>query len=404
MGPNGKWVEVQIRTARMDEIAEKGYAAHWKYKQAGVKESNLDNWINKIRELLENPVGNAIDFVDNFKMNLFTEEIFIFTPAGDLKTLPFESTALDFAYEIHTQVGSRCLGSKVNGKLVPLSHKLKSGDQVEIITSSKQKPKEDWLNFVKTSRAKSKIKNALKEEKKIIGGDGKEILIRKLRHLKITFNKEIEDDLSKFFNLDSLELYYQFGTGMLSNKEIRDFVALKNRGWFSIIKKKITRKGSNHKIDSSVTSYDEGIILFGSDRQALDYNFAKCCSCIAGDPIFGFTTISQGIKIHNANCPNSIQLRSRYSYRILEAVWKSKDVFNFTSKIKIRGIDQIGLINKVSRLISDQLNVNIESINISSNAGMFQGEISINVLNISHLENLIKELENIEGIETVERL
>ena len=337
-------------------------------------------------------------------MNLFTEEIFIFTPAGDLKTLPFESTALDFAYEIHTQVGSRCLGSKVNGKLVPLSHKLKSGDQVEIITSSKQKPKEDWLNFVKTSRAKSKIKNALKEEKKIIGGDGKEILIRKLRHLKITFNKEIEDDLSKFFNLDSLELYYQFGTGMLSNKEIRDFVALKNRGWFSIIKKKITRKGSNHKIDSSVTSYDEGIILFGSDRQALDYNFAKCCSCIAGDPIFGFTTISQGIKIHNANCPNSIQLRSRYSYRILEAVWKSKDVFNFTSKIKIRGIDQIGLINKVSRLISDQLNVNIESINISSNAGMFQGEISINVLNISHLENLIKELENIEGIETVERL
>jgi GTP pyrophosphokinase len=404
MGPNGKWVEVQIRTARMDEIAEKGYAAHWKYKQAGVKESNLDNWINKIRELLENPDGNAIDFVDNFKMNLFTEEIFIFTPAGDLKTLPFESTALDFAYEIHTQVGSRCLGSKVNGKLVPLSHKLKSGDQVEIITSSKQKPKEDWLNFVKTSRAKSKIKNALKEEKKIIGGDGKEILIRKLRHLKITFNKEIEDDLSKFFNLDSLELYYQFGTGMLSNKEIRDFVALKNRGWFSIIKKKITRKGSNHKIDSSVTSYDKGIILFGSDRQALDYNFAKCCSCIAGDPIFGFTTISQGIKIHNANCPNSIQLRSRYSYRILEAVWKSKDVFNFTSKIKIRGIDQIGLINKVSRLISDQLNVNIESINISSNAGMFQGEISINVLNISHLENLIKELENIEGIETVERL
>ena len=404
MGPNGKWVEVQIRTARMDEIAEKGYAAHWKYKQAGVKESNLDNWINKIRELLENPDGNAIDFVDNFKMNLFTEEIFIFTPAGDLKTLPFESTALDFAYEIHTQVGSRCLGSKVNGKLVPLSHKLKSGDQVEIITSSKQKPKEDWLNFVKTSRAKSKIKNALKEEKKLIGADGKEILIRKLRHLKITFNKEIEDDLSKFFNLDSLELYYQFGTGMLGNKEIRDFVSLKNRGWFSIIKKKITRKGSNHKIDSSIISFDKGIILFGSDRLALDYNFAKCCSCIAGDPIFGFTTISQGIKIHNANCPNSIQLRSRYSYRILEAVWKSKDVFNFTSKIKIRGIDQIGLINKVSRLISDQLNVNIESINISSNAGMFQGEISINVLNISHLENLIKELENIEGIETVERL
>jgi len=404
MGPNGKWVEVQIRTARMDEIAEKGYAAHWKYKQSGLKESNLDNWINKIRELLESQDGNAIDFVDNFKMNLFTEEIFIFTPAGDLKTLPFESTALDFAYEIHTQVGSKCLGTKVNGKLVPLSHTLKSGDQVEIITSNKQKPKEDWLSFVKTSRAKSKIKNALKEEKKIIGADGKEILIRKLRHLKITFNKEIEDDLTKFFNLDSLELYYQFGTGILSNKDIREFVSLKNRGWFSIIKKKISRKDNKQKIELATPIYDKGIILFGSDKQELDYNFAKCCSCIAGDEIFGFTTISQGIKIHNSNCPNSIQLRSRYSYRILLAIWKTKDEFNFTSKIKIKGIDQLGLINKVTRLISDLLNVNIESINISSNAGMFQGEISVNVLNISHLENLIKKLENIEGIETVERL
>lgn len=404
MGPNGKWVEVQIRTARMDEIAEKGYAAHWKYKQSGVKESNLDNWINKIRELLESQDGNAIDFVDNFKMNLFTEEIFIFTPAGDLKTLPFESTALDFAYEIHTQVGSKCLGTKVNGKLVPLSHTLKSGDQVEIITSNKQKPKEDWLSFVKTSRAKSKIKNALKEDKKIIGADGKEILIRKLRHLKITFNKEIEDDLTKFFNLDTLDLYYQFGTGILSNKDIREFVSLKNRGWFSIIKKKISRKENIQKVDATIPIYDKGIILFGSDKQALDYNFAKCCSCIAGDQIFGFTTISQGIRIHNVNCPNSIQLRSRYSYRILEAIWKTKDEFNFTSKIRIKGIDQLGLINKVTRLISDLLNVNIESINISSNAGMFQGEISVNVLNISHLENLIKKLESIDGIETVERL
>lgn len=404
MGPNGKWVEVQIRTARMDEIAEKGYAAHWKYKQSGVKESNLDNWINKIRELLENQDGNAIDFVDNFKMNLFTEEIFIFTPAGDLKTLPFESTALDFAYEIHTQVGSRCLGTKVNGKLVPLSHTLKSGDQVEIITSNKQKPKEDWLKFVKTSRAKSKIKNALKEEKKIIGAEGKEILIRKLRHLKIIFNKTIEDDLTKFFNLDSLELYYQFSTGILTNKDIREFVSLKNRGWFSLIKKKITRKDNSQNIEVKTPIYDKGIILFGQDKQILDYNFSKCCSCIAGDEIFGFTTISQGIKVHNSNCPNSIQLRSRYSYRILQASWKTKEEYNFTSTIKIKGIDQIGLINKVTKLISDLLNVNIESINISSNAGMFQGEISVNVLNISHLENLIKKLENIEGIESVERL
>ena len=238
MGPNGKWVEVQIRTARMDEIAEKGYAAHWKYKQTGVKESNLDNWINKVRELLESDDANAIDFVDNFKMNLFSDEIYIFTPAGDLKTLPYDSTPLDFAFEIHTQIGSRCLGAKVNGKLVPLSYNLKSGDQVEIITSNKQKPKEDWLSFVKTSRAKSKIKNALKEEKKIIGAEGKEILVRKLRHLKIIFNKETENDLTKFFGVDSLDLYYQFGVGILTNKDIRNFVNLKNRGWFSIIRKK----------------------------------------------------------------------------------------------------------------------------------------------------------------------
>lgn len=405
MGPNGKWVEVQIRTSRMDEIAEKGYAAHWKYKQAGVKESNLDNWINKVRELLESDDANAIDFVDNFKMNLFTEEIFIFTPAGDLKTLPYEATPLDFAFEIHTQIGNSCLGAKVNGKLVPLSYTLKSGDQVEIITSSKQKPKEDWLSFVKTSRAKSKIKNALKEEKKRIGSEGKEILIRKLRHLKVGFNKQTENNLTKFFGLDSLDLYYQFGVGILTNKDIREFVNLRNRGWFSIIKKKIVRSDNTIEFkDKKENIYENGIILFGEQKQKLDYQFAKCCSSIAGDQIFGFTTINDGIKVHNYNCPNAIQLRSRYSYRILPATWKTKEQFNFTSTIKISGIDQIGLINKVTRLISELLNVNIESLNISSSAGVFQGELSVRVLNISHLETLIKKLESIDGIESVKRL
>ncbi len=406
MGPNGKWVEVQIRTSRMDEIAEKGFAAHWKYKQSGAKDTNLDNWINKIRELLESSDANAIDFVDNFKMNLFTEEIFIFTPAGDLKTLPFESTPLDFAYEIHTQVGSKCLGAKVNGKLVPLSYTLKSGDQVEIITSNKQKPKEDWLSFVKTSRAKSKIKNSLKEDKKLIGSEGKEILARKLRHIKIPFNTQTENELIKFFDAkSSLDVFYQFGVGALGNKDIRDFAQKKNQGWFTFLKNKITRKEKNKEpIVNELLKYDNGIIYFGDNKQILDYKFAKCCSAIAGDSIFGFTTISDGIKVHNTNCPNSIQLRSRYAYRVILANWKTKDQVNFTSVLKITGIDQLGLINKLTKVISDQLNVNIESINISSKDGMFDGDISVVVNNKIHLENLISKLSETEGVDNVERV
>jgi len=408
MGPNGKWVEVQIRTVRMDEIAEKGYAAHWKYKQQGDKDNSLDEWINRIREMLENPDSNAVDFVDDFKMNLFSDEIFVFTPAGDLKTLPLNATPLDFAFEIHTQVGSKCLGSKVNGKLVPLSYSLKSGDQVEIITSNKQKPKEDWLSFVKTSRAKSKIKNALKEEKKRIGKEGKEILQRKLKHIKIPFNNKTETDLIRFFHLKtSLDLYYQFGAGMLTNKDIRSFATKRDNGWYGYIKNKIS--GSNNpknqkSVNFKAKSTKDHIVLFGVEKQQLEYKLAKCCSPISGDDIFGFTTINEGIKVHSNNCPNAIQLHSRYAYRILNAQWTNKDNIHFKTKLHLSGIDQLGLINNVTRIISNQLNVNIASINISTKDGIFEGYIAVNVFSKIHLSNLIEKLQKIDGINNVERL
>lgn len=405
MGPSGKWVEVQIRTIRMDDIAEKGFAAHWKYKHTSSKESNLDNWINKIRELLENPNSDAIDFIDEFKMNLYSNEIFIFTPNGDLKTLPQYSTPLDFAYEIHTEVGSKCLGAKVNGKLVPFSHTLKSGDQVEIITSEKQTPKKDWLNFVKTSRAKSKIKNALKEEKKKIAFEGKEILSRKLRHLKLNLNHDTENKMLKFLNLkNSLEMYYQFGTGSLDNKHIRAFVNNKNQGWYGILKNKIYKNDIANSNTDLKDKKQKPIVLFGNDNQKLDYKLAKCCHSIKGDDIFGFTTISDGIKVHNANCPNAIQLQSRYAYRILSAKWADYDIFKYSSILRVSGMDQIGLINKITKLISNDLNVNITSINISSNNGVFDGEMSLLVNNKKHLDSVINKLESLDGIESVIRL
>jgi GTP pyrophosphokinase len=404
MGPNGKWVEVQIRTERMDDIAEKGFAAHWKYKNSS-KESNLDNWINRIRELLESPNANAIDFVDDFKMNLFSEEIFIFTPNGDLKTLPKDATPIDFAYEIHTEVGSRCLGAKVNGKLVPFSHSLKSGDQVEIITSNKQSPKEDWLSFVKTSRAKSKIKNALKEEKKLIAAEGKEILKRKLRHIKVTLDHNTENEMLKYFNLkNSLDMYYMFGVGALNNKHIRSYVNTKNQGWYGLLKRKIYNKESSTTTEKVKAPTNKPTVIFGDDQQVLDYKLAKCCSSIQGDEIFGFTTINDGIKVHNVNCPNAIQLQSRYAYRIIPAKWATVENLEYSSVLRISGYDQIGLVSKITKLISNEMNVNISSINIVSNDGVFDGRISVLVINKVHLENLINKLENVEGVESVVRL
>jgi GTP pyrophosphokinase len=302
-------------------------------------------------------------------------------------------------------VGSRCLGAKVNGKLVPFSHSLKSGDQVEIITSNKQSPKEDWLSFVKTSRAKSKIKNALKEEKKLIAAEGKEILKRKLRHIKVTLDHNTENEMLKYFNLkNSLDMYYMFGVGALNNKHIRSYVNTKNQGWYGLLKRKIYNKESSTTTEKVKAPTNKPTVIFGDDQQVLDYKVAKCCSSIQGDEIFGFTTINDGIKVHNVNCPNAIQLQSRYAYRIIPAKWATVENLEYSSVLRISGYDQIGLVSKITKLISNEMNVNISSINIVSNDGVFDGRISVLVINKVHLENLINKLENVEGVESVVRL
>ena len=399
MGDDGKWVEVQIRSKRMDDIAEKGYAAHWKYKQEGSKENLLDEWINNIRELLENPESNALDFIDDFKLNLYSGEIYVFTPNGELKTLPKKATALDFAFSIHTDIGLRCMGVKVNGKLVSLSHQLGSGDQVEVITSKKQRPRKDCLRFVITSRAKSKIKAALKEDKKRISGVGKEIAERKLKHLKLKFNKNTETELIKYFDAGtSLELYFRFGTGAISNTEIKEYVKVKNSGWYQTIKNKIY----NPKAKKSALKVAK-VIVFNDDDEVLDYEMAKCCNPIAGDVIFGFLTVVDGIKIHRSDCPNAIQLRANYAYRILKAKWVNKNEIDFIATINIKGIDKVGLMNNVTQIISNQMNVNIKSINISSSDGIFEGIITLKVHNVTFLKELTDKLGKVEAISSITR-
>ena len=401
IGDNGKWVEVQIRSKRMDEIAEKGYAAHWKYKQKGSKESSLDVWIEKIRELLQNPESNAVDFIDDFKLNLFFGEIYIFTPNGDLKTLPKGATALDFAFEIHTDVGLKCMGVKVNGKLVPLSHQLQSGDQVEVITSQKQRPREDWLRFVVTSRAKSKIKSALKEDKKVISVVGKEIAERKLKHLKLKLTSETEAELIKHFDTGtSIDLYFKFGTGAISNTEIKEFVRLKKGGWYQTIKNKIYGPSVS---TTQTRKESEKIIVFNNNDEVLKYKMAVCCNAIPGDLIFGFLTVVDGIKVHRSDCPNAIQLRSNYAYRILPSKWILKTEIDFVASINIKGIDSVGLMNKITQIISNQMNVNIKSINITSNDGVFGGSITLKVHNSSFLKELTDKLEKIKAITSITR-
>ncbi len=401
MGDDGKWVEVQIRSQRMDEIAEKGYAAHWKYKHGGSKENSLDAWIEKIRELLTNPESNAIDFIDDFKLNLYSGEIYIFTPGGDLKTLPKGGTALDFAFEVHTDVGLKCMGVKVNGKLVPLSHELQSGDQVEVITSQKQRPREDWLRFVATSRAKSKIKSALKEDKKVIAIVGKEIAERKLKHLKLKLTSETEIELVKHFDAGaSIDLYFRFGTGAISNTEIKEFVRLKKGGWYQTIKNKIYGPPSP-AIKSEKDS--EKVIVFNENDEVLDYKMAVCCNAIPGDLIFGFLTVVDGIKVHRSDCPNSIQLRSNYAYRVLKAKWISKGDIDFVASINIKGIDSVGLMNKITQIISNQMHVNIKSINISSDDGIFEGVITLKVHNVTFLKELTTKLKKIKAISSITR-
>jgi len=405
MGPKGKWVEIQIRSERMNEIAEKGYAAHFKYKHGKQKESGLDSWLNKLRESLENPDLNAIDFVEQFKMNLYAEEIYIFTPNGDIKSLPKGATAIDFAFAIHTEIGMHCRAAKVNNKLVQLGTVLNSGDQVEIITAKNQKPKLAWLDIVKTARAKSRIKSILKEEQKIIAEEGKEILSRKLRHIKIKFNDRTVNELVNFFKLKtSFDLFYRIGNGSIENKQLKKYANQKSNALVHFIKTKIKRSTAKPDEIQNVVTSNFDMLVFGKNEEKLVYSLSPCCNPIPGDQVFGFVTVSEGIKVHKHDCPNALSLQSQYSYRIINAKWIDSTQQGFKASISIIGIDKLGLANEVTRVISNSLHVNIHSINISGEEGFFQGEIVVSVKNNKQLDNLIKLLKKIEGLEKVERI
>jgi guanosine-3',5'-bis(diphosphate) 3'-pyrophosphohydrolase len=401
MGPRGQWVEVQIRTKRMNEIAEKGFAAHWKYKESS-SDSGLDQWVQKVRDMLKNPESNALDFLDDFKMNLFSDEIFIFTPKGALIQLPQTATALDFAFEIHTDVGATCIGAKVNHKLVPLSYKLQNGDQVEIITSSKQTPKEDWLNIVVTAKAKAKIKSALKEEKRKIADEGKEILERKMKSLKITYNSDNLHKLSYYFKLQSTQdLFFNVARGFIDMKDLREYQASEK-----VIENKPQDKIDNDQVQGllrNVKAKDSDILLIGEDMQKIDYKLANCCNPIPGDDVFGFVTVGDGIKIHRTNCPNAAKLMANYGYRIVKARWTNQQELAFLTGLRITGIDDVGLINKLTTVISTDFKVNIRSITVDSDNGIFEGSIMVYVNDTEHLDNLIKRLKTVKGITAVTR-
>ena len=405
MGPKGRWVEVQIRSERMNEIAEKGYAAHNKYKQGnGNGEDGLEEWVNKLQEALENAEVNAVDFVEQFKLNLYSKEIFVFTPQGELKSLPKGATPLDFAFSIHTEVGLRTRGARVNGKLVPLSTTLNSGDQVEIITSEKAKPNSNWLDYATTARARAKIKSSLKEEKKNIAEEGKAILARKLRAQKIPFNEKTVNELVVYFKLKtSLDLFYRVGVGTIDNPKLKDYAASRSNALVSFFKSKIRKTPLMEDIDKDeiTAKYDQ--LVFGRDEEVLDYKLANCCNPIPGDSVFGFITVSEGIKVHKKDCPNAIQLQSNFAYRIIQAKWKDSTQEEFKAVIKLTGIDNIGLVNDVTKEISNNMNVNIKNINFDSSDGIFTGKITVIVKNNSILKKLMEHLKKINGIDKVSR-
>ena len=402
MGPEGKWVEVQIRTNRMDDLAENGYASHWKYKDSfSEKESKLENWLVRIREMLENPDPDALEFIDDFKLNLFSDEMFVFTPKGDMKTLPVNSTALDFAFEIHTKVGEQCIGAKVNHKLVPLSYELKSGDQVEILTSGKQAPKEDWLNYVITAKAKSKIKDILKDQRKKVAKEGKEITERKFLEQNLQFSKQLISEFCNYLKLPSpQELFYRAALGNVDAQEIKDFIKYKE----APIKKGKHKEIS--KIDQLVTSArgKSDLLMIGDDLKKLDYNLSSCCNPIPGDDVFGFVTELEGIKIHRVNCPNAVKLLSNYAYRVVRAKWVNDKLISFLAGLKITGTDEIGIVNNITNVISSENHVNMRAINFDTDGGVFEGTIMVYVHDTKHLNHLKSNLKKIKGVNRVERI
>ncbi|MBT7459295.1 MAG: bifunctional (p)ppGpp synthetase/guanosine-3',5'-bis(diphosphate) 3'-pyrophosphohydrolase [Flavobacteriaceae bacterium] len=404
MGPKGRWVEVQIRSERMHEIAEKGYAAHFKYKHGKQDERGLEIWLNRLREVLEQPNPDAVDFVKDFRLNLYASEIFVFTPNGDLKSLPQGATPVDFAFNIHTEIGMHTRGAKINGKIVPLSYRLRSGDQIEIITSEKSFPNPSWLDYVITSRARTRIRSFLREDKKQIAIEGKEVLRRKLRQLKIGFNESTINKLLIFFKLNtSLDLYYRVGIGTIDNVKLKKFSADQSNRFFNFFKRKepVTKDPSIVDQEKITDNFDQ--LVFGKAEERLEYKLSPCCSPIAGDEVFGFVTISDGVKIHKNECPNALTLRSNYAYRIVNAKWIDSSQNEFIAKLLLTGLDDLGLVNQVTKVISTTNNINIKSVSFDSNDGVFEGRVMLKVKNTALLKKMIKQLEKINGVDKVIR-
>lgn len=408
MGPKGRWVEIQVRSERMDEVAEKGYAAHYKYKQgANSEEHGLETWLNLLKEALENTSGDAVDFVEDFKLNLYSKEIYVFTPKGEIKSLPKGATSLDFAFSIHSEIGMRTRGTRVNGKLVPLNHVLNSGDQVEVITSPNQKPNSHWLDYVTTARAKNKIKNVLNESTKRIAEDGKELLTRKLRHLKITLNEATTNELVSFFKLKtSLDLFYRVGSGSIENQQLKEYAALKSNTFMNFFKNRMKRTPNlpAEQVQRDEISHNYDLLVFGKEQEKLDYKLSSCCNPIPGDDVFGFVTINEGIKVHKKDCPNAIRLQSNYAYRIIKAKWIDSSQEEFKATLKITGMDSLGLTNELTKVISNNMHVNIQSISLSGDAGIFNGQLTVVVQNNAILKKLIEKIKQIDGVEKVSRI
>ncbi len=402
MGPQGKWVEVQIRSKRMNEIAEKGLAAHFKYKEGNNEEDRFDKWFMQIREVLSTDT-DSVDFLQDFKTSFLAEEIYVYTPKGDVKMLPVGSTALDFAFSIHSAVGCKCIGAKVHHKLVPISHKLRSGDQVEIITSNKQKPSEDWLNIVVTAKAKAKIKDALREEKRKVAEDGKYTLQRKLESAGAAFNQHNIDELVHFYKLPSqLDLFYEVAVKKIELKELKDFHVIGDR--LEIPKPKpIIQEPHHEPAQKAGGKKDSELIIFGESSDKIMYSLAKCCNPIPGDDVFGFVSSGKGLIIHRTNCPNAAQLLANYGHRVVKTKWAKNKEISFLTGLKIIGLDDVGVVHKITNVISGELRINIAGLTIESREGIFEGTIKVFVHDKEELEELVQRLKSLDGIQTVDR-
>lgn len=404
MGPQGKWVEVQIRTKRMNEIAEKGLAAHWKYKEETTEESRFDKWFQQIREALSSPDSNSLDFLQDFKTSFLAEEIYVYTPKGEVRMLPLGASALDFAFNVHTAVGSKCIGAKVNHKLVPIGYKLKNGDQIEIITSAKQKPNQEWLKFVVTSKAKSKIKDSLKEEKRAIADEGKYFLQRKLDGMNVPMSQGNLEELTQFYKQPSaLDFWYEIAMKKIDLKELKDFSTHGDKILAPKPEVKIVEPKPESATQAKHNKKDTELEIFGESSDRIMYTLANCCKPIPGDDVFGFVTTGEGLKIHRTNCPNAARLMANYGHRVVKTKWAKNKEVSFLTGLKIIGIDDVGVIHKITNLISGELKVNISKMSIEAAEGIFEGNVKVFVHDKEELENLVKELLNLPGIERVDR-